>query len=227
MSFPLLNKVKTLISIATVASFVALGLTFVSTHEPAYATSTAAVNVGATSVRVNQANNLGITLSGFSTAEQSGNYQVTLKYVDANGVEQSNGSLSATQGSTSLITGYNSYTASKLGFKGTYQAIQTALSTVTWTPASASSGLTLRIGLATAPGANQYYDANSGHYYEYVSTTRTWDAARTDAATRTLNGLNGYLVHITSRAENDFVANEASAPNVWIGASDTLSLIHI
>ena len=223
MSFPLLNKVKTLISIATVASFVALGLTFVSTHEPAYATSTAAVNVGATSVRVNQANNLGITLSGFSTAEQSGNYQVTLKYVDANGVEQSNGSLSATQGSTSLITGYNSYTASKLGFKGTYQAIQTALSTVTWTPASASSGLTLRIGLATAPGANQYYDANSGHYYEYVSTTRTWDAARTDAATRTLNGLNGYLVHITSRAENDFVANEASAPNVWIGASDTLS----
>lgn len=222
-SIRLQQKVKAFISAVAVLSLLTLFISFFTNTEPAEATSSAAVNVGATSVRVNQANNLGITLTGFSSAEQSGNYQVTLKYVDANGVEQSNGTLSATQGNTSLITGYNSYTAAKLGFKGSFQAIQTALSTVTWTPTSASSGLTLRIGLATAPGVNQYYDANSGHYYEYVSTTRTWDAARTDAASRTLNGLNGYLVHITSRAENDFVANEASAPNVWIGASDTLS----
>lgn len=223
MTSRVFGKVKTLISIVSIACLAALSLASVSTIEPAYATSTAAINVGATSVRVNQANNLGITLTGFSTAEQSGNYQVTLKYVDVNGVEQSNGTLSAAQGATSLITGYSTFSASKLGFKGTYQAIQAALSTVTWTPASASNGLTLRIGLATAPVSNQYYDANSGHYYEYVATTRTWDEARTEAATRTLNGLNGYLVHITSRAENDFVANEASAPNVWIGASDTLS----
>lgn len=218
-----LNKVKSTIVFVIVSCLVAVGFTFFWPADPSSATSTASINVGATSVRVNQANNLGITLSGFSTAEQNASYQVTLKYVDANGVDQTNGVLTATQGGTSLITGYNSYSSSKLGFRGTYQAVQNALASVTWTPSSASSGLTLRIGLATAPGANQYYDANSGHYYEYVSTTRSWESARDEAATRTLNGLNGYLAHITSRAENDFVANETSAPNIWIGANDIAS----
>lgn len=187
----------------------------------AEATQTPSISVGATSLKVGQATNLGITLSGFSEAQQQENYQVTLKYVDANGVDQDNGVLAATQSGTSLVTGYSAYSASKLGFKGTYSQVAAALASVTWTPTRATSGLTLRIGLSTAPGSNQFYDANSGHYYEYVPGNISAPNAFVQARTKTLFGLTGYLVHITSRAENDFIANETSASNIWIGATDS------
>lgn len=219
---PLLRVARPSFAVLVVIGVFLAMLSFISTPA-AQAVSTAQVLVGATSVRVNQANNLGISLSGFTSAEQSASYQVTLKYVDSNNIEQSNGTLQATQGSTSLISGYSSYSASKLGFKGTYAAISTALATVTWTPASASSGLKLRIGLATAPASNQFYDANSGHYYEYISSGASWASAQSTALTKTLNGLNGYLAHITTAAENDFIANETSASNIWIGATDASS----
>lgn len=208
------------------SALLVLGLTSVqmvfSGSQNARANGGPTIAVAATSLLVNQTTNLGITLSGFSTAQQQDSYQVTLKYVDQNGVEQNKGVLAASQSGTSLVTGYNSYSGAKLGFRGTYSQIAAALSTVTWTPTQATSGLTLRIGLSTAPGTNQFYDANSGHYYEFVSApqiraTDAFDQARA----RTLFGLNGYVVHITSRAENDFIANETSASNIWIGATDS------
>ncbi|MEY4396862.1 MAG: hypothetical protein RLZZ40_618, partial [Actinomycetota bacterium] len=185
------------------------------------AAATAAINVGATSVRVGQSNNLGISLTGFSADEQAQTYQVTLKYVNGDGVEQNNGTLSAdsTKGGT-LITGYSSWSAAKIGFKGTYTQINNTLQTVSWTPSSSVSGLTLRIGLSVQPGTGKSYDANTGHYYEYVASGKSWTAAKADAASRTLFGLTGYLAHITNRAENDFVASETGASNIWIGATD-------
>lgn len=207
---------------ALVASVLALAMVGPVDERAAEATQTPTISVGATSLKVGQATNLGITLSGFSETQQQENYQVTLKYVDANGVDQDNGTLTATQSGTSLVTGYSAYSASKLGFKGTYAQVATALASVTWTPTQATSGLTLRIGLSTAPGTNQFYDANSGHYYEFVpSQGITATSAFSEARTKTLFGLSGYLVHITSRAENDFIANETSASNIWIGATDS------
>ena len=195
-------------------------INLLSVHTVANA-STPAITIGTSTFGAGTATNANITLSGF---DESLEYQVTVKFVNTGtDVDVTNGTLSATQGSTSLISGYSSYSSSKLGFKGTYSAIATALSTVTWNPTSASGDISLRIGIGTAPGTNQYYDANSGHYYQYVSTSANWTNARTNAENLTLFGLTGYLAEITSTAENNFIARETTATNTWIGATDAAS----
>jgi hypothetical protein len=134
-----------------------------------------------------------------------------------------NGTLTATQGSTSLVAGYLSYSAGKLGFKGSYAAISAALSTMTWNPNAASGDISIRIGIATQPDTNEFYDANSVHYYKYVPggvTGATWSNARIAAENTYLFGLRGYLAEINSAAENSFVGNETSASNIWIGAAE-------
>ena len=159
--------------------------------------------------------------TSLSNFDETQRYQVTVKFVNpATSVEAPNGTLTATQGSTTLITGYTSYSGEKLGFKGTYAAISAALSSLTWNPAIASGSVSMRIGIASEPGNNEFYDANSARYYKYVSNPLTWVDARTAAEATTLFGLRGYLVEVNSAAENSFIGNETSAANVWIGATD-------
>jgi uncharacterized repeat protein (TIGR02543 family) len=144
-----------------------------------------------------------------------------VKFVNAvTNVEVTNGIFAATRGGTSLISGYTSYSAAKLGFQGTYSAISAALSSLTWTPSSVSNGVSIRIGISSAPATNEFYDANSSHYYRFVSTPRPWADARTAAEATRLFGLQGYLAEINTEAENAFIAKETSANNIWIGARE-------
>lgn len=192
-------------------------LAFVSV--PAEA-STPTISLGTTSFPASTATNPDITLSGFDSSKT---YQVTVKFVNSStNVDVTNGTLTVgTTAGLSLISGYSSYTAqTKLGFKGPFSSIQTALASITWTPSSTGADISMRIGIAEDPGANSFYDANSGHYYEYVSSALNWTAARTDAESRTKFGMKGYLAMITSQAENDFIKSETTATNVWFGASD-------
>ncbi|WP_037317927.1 nidogen-like domain-containing protein [Salegentibacter sp. Hel_I_6] len=68
-------------------------------------------------------------------------------------------------------------------------------------------------------------NSDNDHYYEYVSGTFTWEQAKADAATRTLNGLQGYLATITSASENEFILTKLSDDG-WIGGSDYFSQIN-
>jgi uncharacterized repeat protein (TIGR02543 family) len=180
--------------------------------------ATPAITIGTTSFAPRVATNVGVTLTGF---DESLSYQATVKFVNATtNVDISNGTLSAIRGSTSLISGYTSYSSSKLGFKGTYAQIAAALASMTWNPATAAANISMRIGISTVPGANEFYDANSGRYYKFVAAGTTWTQARTNSEATTLFGLRGYLAEITSAAENSFIANETSAFNIWIGASE-------
>lgn len=196
-----------------ISTVVASTLLFSIFSSPAQADS--AITVGTTTFGSGVATNVGVTLSGF---DQTQNYQVTVKFVDISNVDVTNGTLAATQGSTSLVSGYSSYSAAKLGFKGTYAAISAALSTMTWNPSAASGDISIRIGIASQPGTNEFYDANSVHYYKYVSTPATWYDARTAAENTYLFGLRGYLAEINTAAENNFIGGETSAPSIWIGA---------
>ena len=64
------------------------------------------------------------------------------------------------------------------------------------------------------------YNTGTGHYYEYISNPSiAWTAASAAASARTYNGMEGYLVTITSADENAFVVNKM-AESGWIGASD-------
>ena len=71
---------------------------------------------------------------------------------------------------------------------------------------------------------------DTGHYYEYVPGIRTWDDANTNASAKTIYGLKGYLVTITSEAENTFVTSVmtdvSEQSSAWIGATDDQSQDH-
>jgi hypothetical protein len=175
------------------------------------------ISITTTSYSPGSAVNVGVSLSGFN---QSLSYQATVKFVNSSNEDVTNGTLAATQGSTTLISGYTSYSAAKLGFKGTYAQIAAALASVTWNASAASGEISIRIGIASAPGANEFYDANSSRYYRYISTAASWTNARTAAENTYLNGLRGYLAEINSAAENTFIGSETTATNVWIGATE-------
>ena len=176
------------------------------------------ITIGTTNFSTASATNLGISLANF---DQTKSYQVTVKFVNATtNVDVTNGTLSAIRGSTSLISGYTSYSASKLGFKGSFAAITSALSSITWRPATAAANVSIRIGISTVPGVNEFYDANSGRYYRLIATRTPWSDARTTAEATTLFGLQGYLAEVNSAAENAFIANETSASDIWIGAAE-------
>jgi hypothetical protein len=184
----------------------------------ATAQASSAISIGTTNFGAGIASNVGVTLTGF---DQTQNYQVTVKFVNTDtDADVTNGTLAATQSGTTLISGYTltGYSAAKLGFKGSYSQIATALSTLTWNPLTATGNTSIRIGIATQPGTNEFYDANSGRYYKYVSTGTAWAAARTAAESTYLFGLRGYLAEINTEAENNFIARETTAPNIWMGA---------
>lgn len=69
-------------------------------------------------------------------------------------------------------------------------------------------------------GLGQVRDAATGHVYELVRATVTWDQARAAASGRTLGGVRGHLATITSQAEQDLVAQLRGAEGEvegWLG----------
>jgi hypothetical protein len=118
------------------------------------ATAVSAISIGTTTFGSGVATNVGVSLTDFDATQS---YQVTVKFVNTStNVDVTNGTLAATQGSTSLVSGYSSYSAAKLGFKGSYAAISAALSTMTWNPSAASGDISIRIGIASQPGTNEF-----------------------------------------------------------------------
>lgn len=106
---------------------------------------------------------------------------------------------------------------SEVGFRGTQDDINTALATLSFKGDGTAGSPTITVSVT--PAGTNYYSGN-GHYYKVVnSNSINWTAAKTAAEASTLYGLTGYLVTITSAAENTFVSSKISA-NAWIGASD-------
>ena len=64
------------------------------------------------------------------------------------------------------------------------------------------------------------------HYYQFVTTQLKWTAAITDAATKRLFGLKGYLATVTSEEENIFIQNKLLRDG-WIGGSDDVSYVNL
>lgn len=62
--------------------------------------------------------------------------------------------------------------------------------------------------------------AGNGHYYDVVRDTLSWQNAMSAAAGSTHLGLQGYLVTLTSAAENSFVASLANGGLFWAAATD-------
>ena len=138
-----------------------------------------------------------------------------------------------TTSSTDQAAGYCGYTSdgssapvqctgsslTEIGFRGTQANINTALATLSF-KGDGSTGATITVSVT--PAGNNYNSAN-GHYYQVVGEANdeiSYADAKTAAEASTYKGLTGYLVTITSEAENDFLDAKVSK-NTWIGASDS------
>ncbi|MDX9925751.1 MAG: lectin-like protein, partial [Bacteroidales bacterium] len=68
------------------------------------------------------------------------------------------------------------------------------------------------------------YHPGTNHYYRYVGISGlTWHSALLYAARTYLYGMQGYLVNITSAAENSFLISQMTGGAIWTGASDFYS----
>jgi uncharacterized repeat protein (TIGR02543 family) len=109
---------------------------------------------------------------------------------------------------------------SELKFRSnTTDSLNTVLDAVTFNIADSETA-DLSLSVSEVSSSQDVYKFGD-HYYEYVADSGvSATAAETAAEAKSFFGLSGYLVNITSEAENDFVANEAQATDIWIGASD-------
>ncbi|MEM6471421.1 MAG: LamG-like jellyroll fold domain-containing protein, partial [Planctomycetota bacterium] len=69
---------------------------------------------------------------------------------------------------------------------------------------------------------NLRYSAETGKFYQLVTTSETWTSAASNATTNTLSGVAGQLVRIDNANENAIVTALAAdfGFDVWIGATD-------
>lgn len=202
-------------ALALIATWPMIGLA----SSPAYAVGSPSVTIPAPAgpIIVNQATSFPISIANFSST----NLQATVELVDQNGTPDSNGTLAIDQTGLTLanVQGYSRPSGINVGFSGSLADVTSALATVSWTPATEEANF-LKVSITTKPDANVFYSSNTGHYYQYVSTATTWTNARTTAQGMTLYGMKGYLAHITTLAENEFIKDGTTATNIWIGTTD-------
>lgn len=165
-----------------------------------------------------------ITISGISVSDVDGT-SLTVT------ISSNNGNLSLGSSSGLSISGSGTHT---LTMTGSSANLNTALATLRYQGDAnwfGSDPLTITVNDNQGSGEQPYrinqtgrfFNTENGHYYEFVSASGiTWDQAKTDAEARTLYGLNGYLVTITSATENALMMSMAGG-NGWIGASDANS----
>ncbi len=116
-------------------------------------------------------------------------------------------------------------TSRSLVFSGTASASdwQTLLRTVRLKTAAVNCNPETR--QITFSTSTNYYNYFNGHYYEYSPVSRSWTDAKAFAASKTFFGRQGYLVTISSPAENAFVSTLIHQ-DTWIGCSDNFSQIN-
>jgi hypothetical protein len=170
------------------------------------------------SFTVNTANQdaSGFSLSGFNS---------TATLLCAIGLPQSPSgttfSLSTTTGLTPA-TGYSmSGNKTRLAFTGTMANINNALATLKINTTGTAGNVQISVS-ATVNPTGYYYNPSNGHFYRPISTTATYDNAKTLSAAQTFKGQSGYLVTLTSADEENFVILNVPQNNIWIALSDRL-----
>ena len=142
---------------------------------------------------------------------QSSGTQFALPNFTSSGVQAGSG-----------FTYTNGTAVSELAITGTQSKVNAALRGLQITTGTDRSNFEVNVSASVVSG-NVVQSGATQHFYEYVASSGiTWEQAKTAAAARTYAGVNGYLVTITSAAENNFVKERISgATNVWIAASDS------
>lgn len=120
------------------------------------------------------------------------------------------------------VTGYPqanwaSGTATEIAFTGSLTDINNAAASLQYK--GNASVLTASVLDITA-GGDASYNPATGSFYQYVSTSLTWTAARAAANSATLNGMQGYLATVTSADEFTFIKSKTGGSQAWLGGTD-------
>jgi hypothetical protein len=153
----------------------------------------------------------------------------------------------------STVYGYQSPIddpASSIAFEGTVARVNAALDSLVYNRASCSGNQELTGSISQAASdenAPISYNPDNGHYYQYISTEVTWDAAfnritgsslaGTDGYSTGIqgtynlnrsyascyykfNGMCGYMATVSSESEDLFVGNKVGNVSIWLGGTD-------
>ncbi|MCF0241937.1 MAG: hypothetical protein HUK25_04825, partial [Treponema sp.] len=100
------------------------------------------------------------------------------------------------------------------------------LKSITFKKIDKDTKIQLNVNLETVPYTTiqnfadkekfKYYD---GSFYLYVEEKTSWTNAYNAAKSKIFNGLNGYLITITSETENNYINSELKASRAWTGGS--------
>ncbi len=149
----------------------------------------------------------------FSAVASAGNIKVT----DTSNVLKAAGYCGYTADASAEPTDCSGNSLTEVGFRGSQDDINNVIATLSFKGDGSTGSPSLTVSVT--PAGTNYFSGN-GHYYEVVQSNEIrWDDAKTAAEASTLYGLTGYLVTITSSAENDFISSKINK-NAWMGASD-------
>jgi hypothetical protein len=165
-----------------------------------------------TTTNVTSGTSVPYTLSGVSAADVSGGSLIGNAVVNSSGVA----TISATLLNDALTEGAETLTATAGG--------ATVSTVINDTSKSSASPINM---------ADPIYSDYTKHYYQALTNNVSWYSALSLASAQSYKGLQGYLVTITSKTEDDFVNNSVVKPSAitgysfssgyksfWIGASD-------
>jgi hypothetical protein len=180
-------------------------------------------------------------ISGTTTVDQIAKSVSTV--VDANIIVGSNGTISGAkvQITDGYITGANGdilALPTTAGFTSVYDNAKGLLSITGTADAAAWQAVLRKVTLTSTTAScypeqrqivfslgDKYYNALTGHWYDYNSTNRNWTAAKAFAASQVFFGKLGYLATLTSQAENNFIWKIISG-SPWVGGSDEFGQIN-
>ena len=158
----------------------------------------------------------GFSLSGFSS---------TATLLCAIGLPQAPTGTTFYLSTTTGLTPASGYTMTgnktRLAFTGTMANINNALATLKVNTNATAGNIQISVS-ATVNPTGYFYNPSNGHFYRPISTTATYDNAKTLSAAQTFKGQTGYLVTLTSADEENFVILNVPQNNIWIALSDRL-----
>jgi hypothetical protein len=162
----------------------------------------------------------GIGVSGFSLSgyNQSTTYKVSLSI---SGNANARFDVTTTLGLTRDF-GFNSWTnVTAVNFTGIPQNIENGLNSIKLNTTSTLDGLINLSVVITSQVTGMYYNPTNGHMYKSVAASIDYANAKSLASQSTFDGVQGYLVTITSQDEQNFIVEKTSQNNIWIALEDT------
>ena len=165
-----------------------------------------ATNVDAGNFIVNWANNSDNLLVSLSLDYQNG---ATLSFPSTAGLTRN--------------YGYSSWTnISSIVFFGTRDNVNSGLAAMTISMGSIKTSTRINIEVSNYD-SNYTYNPVNKHFYRYISGFVSYATAKSNSGSYSFKGKTGYLVTITSQAEQDFLNNNIVGNNIWFALTDVAS----